>query len=99
MKIKICILYIENDINHLSFIHLTLYVFVRGRKHRQEQENEILVHSCLATNFSYNLCKNKVRMYRVNFPVWLRNRLLSSGLKEPVLSQTEKQTIFYEIEY
>ena len=28
----------------------------------------------------------------INFPVWLRNRLLSAGL-EPVLSQTEKACI------
>ncbi len=28
----------------------------------------------------------------MNFPVWLRNRLLSAGL-EPVLSQTEKACI------
>ncbi len=32
-----------------------------------------------------------------NFPVWLRNRLLSAGL-EPFLSQIEKACILYSIE-
>ena len=101
---------IQQDKIILTFIGLFAHPFILVNKekkyfcvHFHEQK---YLHSVSTHNYTQNIPKhthtqnkhlyNCTHTHKIKiFSVWLRNRLISTGLK-PVLSHTEKYPVFYE---